>query len=314
MSSLRWLEAGATGSYGTVTEPCNFPGKFPHPGLVMKWYFRGDTLIEAYWKSVAMPGEGLFIGEPLAAPYAGHRLYRQGGTLVLETRVLRPDGSVFEVREGPGAPALEVEWKLLGVHNVANAGLAVATARATGVPVETACRALATFPGVRRRLELVGCAGGVRVYDDFAHHPSAIAAGLAALRASVPSPASTPGTNPPPREGRKGGGRVLAALEPRSNSMRMGTHGDALARALADADLIFALEPPGLDWDLATALVGPGRNTSRARVAQTVDALLDALLAQARDGDRIVCMSNGAFGGLPHRLLEGLRAAREGGR
>ncbi len=71
MSSLRWLEAGATGSYGAVTEPCNFPGKFPHPGLVMKWYFRGDTLIEAYWKSVAMPGQGVFIGEPLARPFAG---------------------------------------------------------------------------------------------------------------------------------------------------------------------------------------------------------------------------------------------------
>lgn len=90
MSSLRWLEAGATGSYGTVIEPCNHPGKFPNPALVIFWYAQGLSLIEAYWKSVAMPGEGIFIGEPLARPYAGYTLSKQGDELVLSTHALQP--------------------------------------------------------------------------------------------------------------------------------------------------------------------------------------------------------------------------------
>lgn len=90
MSSLRWLEAGATGSYGAVVEPCNFPGKFPDPGAAIFWYLHGASLIEAYWKSVAWPGEGIFIGEPLAAPYAGYRATVEGGEVVLRTQALAP--------------------------------------------------------------------------------------------------------------------------------------------------------------------------------------------------------------------------------
>lgn len=90
MSSLRWLEAGATGSYGAVVEPCNFPGKFPDPGAAIFWYLRGASLIEAYWKSVAWPGEGIFIGEPLAAPYAGYRVSVEGDEVVLRTQSLPP--------------------------------------------------------------------------------------------------------------------------------------------------------------------------------------------------------------------------------
>lgn len=90
MSALRWLEAGATGSYGTVVEPCNVPGKFPHPGLLMEAYGAGRTLLEAYWQSVRQPGEGIFIGDPLAAPYDGYRLEREGDRLLLTTRVLHP--------------------------------------------------------------------------------------------------------------------------------------------------------------------------------------------------------------------------------
>jgi len=88
MSSLAWLEAGATGSYGTVTEPCNLTGKFPDPALVIGYYLQGNTLLEAYWKSVAMPGEGIFIGEPLAAPFSGYRLTEQGEAYLVETRTL----------------------------------------------------------------------------------------------------------------------------------------------------------------------------------------------------------------------------------
>lgn len=90
MSALRWLEAGATGSYGTVVEPCNVPGKFPHPGVLMEAYGAGRTLLEAYWQSVQQPGEGIFIGDPLAAPYDGYRLEHEGNRLLLITRVLQP--------------------------------------------------------------------------------------------------------------------------------------------------------------------------------------------------------------------------------
>ncbi|MGA2550151.1 MAG: TIGR03790 family protein [Burkholderiaceae bacterium] len=102
MSSLDWLEAGATGSYGTVTEPCNYPGKFPVPGLVMAHYLSGDTLIEAYWKSVEMPGQGVFIGEPLARPFGGTHLSWSGPDLVLATRSLPPGDYLIEEASWPG--------------------------------------------------------------------------------------------------------------------------------------------------------------------------------------------------------------------
>lgn len=99
MSSLKWLEAGATGSYGAVVEPCNFPTKFPVPGVVMTHYLQGETLIEAYWKSVAMPGQGLFIGEPLARPYAGVRQRADLPGLALEARLFPP--GIYELRAAP---------------------------------------------------------------------------------------------------------------------------------------------------------------------------------------------------------------------
>lgn len=101
MSSLRWLQAGATGSYGTVVEPCNLPGKFPHPGLAMEYYGQGSTLLEAYWKSVQQPGEGLFIGEPLAAPFDGYRLRLERDRLLLDTRVLAP--GLYRLEYAPDA-------------------------------------------------------------------------------------------------------------------------------------------------------------------------------------------------------------------
>ena len=104
MTILAWLKAGATGSYGTVVEPCNLPGKFPHPGAVMDYYLKGATLVEAYWKSVAMPGEGLFVGEPLAAPFAGHRLRREGETLILETHALAAGRYRLQGADSPIGP------------------------------------------------------------------------------------------------------------------------------------------------------------------------------------------------------------------
>lgn len=107
MSSIKWLEAGATGSYGTVVEPCNFLGKFPDPRLVMSYYLAGASLIEAYWKSVQMPGQGIFIGEPLARPFGGAKLAREGEDLVLRTRVLRPGRyALYAVPAGIRRPRL----------------------------------------------------------------------------------------------------------------------------------------------------------------------------------------------------------------
>ena len=104
MSSLAWLEAGATGSYGTVTEPCNLTGKFPNPALAIGYYLQGNTLLEAYWKSVAMPGEGIFIGEPLAAPFTGHRLTEQNDAYLLETRTLTPGFYRLQTAPSPIGP------------------------------------------------------------------------------------------------------------------------------------------------------------------------------------------------------------------
>ena len=207
-------------------------------------------------------------------------------------RLESEDGSRFAVLRG-GREVARVCWRLAGRHNVHNALAAVATAAAVGVPPDRAAAALAAFGGVRRRLELCGEAAGVRVYDDFAHHPTAIAATLDALR-------------------RAGGGRIVAVVEPRSNTMRMGVHAEALAPALAGADAVVAYAPPDLGWDLAAALAPLG---DRARVAADHDAVVAGAVAAARPGDRIVVMSNGAFGGVHGRILEALRAraAGEGG-
>lgn len=172
---------------------------------------------------------------------------------------------------------------LPGLHNAANGAAAMLAARHVGVPLATGLAALAGFRGVKRRLELRGEAGGVRVYDDFAHHPTAIRATLEAMR---PGP-----------------GRLLAVLEPRSNTMRMGIHRTQLAAALAPADAVFALQGEGLGWSVAQALDGL---SPPATVADEVPALVRQIQAQARPGDRVVVMSNGAFDNLHNRLLAAL--------
>jgi UDP-N-acetylmuramate: L-alanyl-gamma-D-glutamyl-meso-diaminopimelate ligase len=201
-------------------------------------------------------------------------------------RLAAPDGSAFEVMHRD-APAGAVRWPLIGMHNVDNGLAAIACAAGMGVPPQDACAALARFTGVKRRLELRGEAGGIRVYDDFAHHPTAIALTIDGLRRQ-PDP-----------------GRIVAVLEPRSNTMRLGVHREELAAALARADDVWLYQPPGLDWNLdgvAAALGG------RARVLADVTALVAALAAELRAGDRVVVMSNGGFGGLHDRLLATLRS------
>lgn len=180
-----------------------------------------------------------------------------------------------------------VDWDFLGEHNRMNALAAIAAASHAGVPPGCACAALGRFTGVARRMELRGEAAGVRVYDDFAHHPTAIATTLAGMRA-----VRTPG-------------RVIAVLEPRSNTMRLGCHRETLAAALIDADLAFVYRDAGLAWDLEAALAPLGE---RARVFDAIDSLVTAVTLAVRPQDRVVVMSNGAFGGVHTRLLDRLQA------
>jgi UDP-N-acetylmuramate: L-alanyl-gamma-D-glutamyl-meso-diaminopimelate ligase len=201
-------------------------------------------------------------------------------------RLVSPEGGAFEVLHRD-APVGVVRWPLIGLHNVENGLAAVACAAGMGVLPAQAAAALARFAGVKRRLELRGEEGGIRVYDDFAHHPTAVAITIDGLR----------------RQG--GDGRIVAVLEPRSNTMRLGVHREELAEALAAADSVWLFQPAGLETNLdgVAAALGP-----KARVLGEVPALAAALAAELRAGDRVVVMSNGGFGGLHERLLTALRA------
>jgi UDP-N-acetylmuramate: L-alanyl-gamma-D-glutamyl-meso-diaminopimelate ligase len=180
-----------------------------------------------------------------------------------------------------------VDWDMLGRHNAANAIAAVAAACHAGVDEDAALEALRRFGGVKRRLEVRGVVRDIVVYDDFAHHPTAIATTLDGVRR------------------RAGQGRVIAVLEPRSNTMKLGTHKAALGTSLASADRVFVYQSPDVKWDVADAMLPLG---SRATVQADLDQLVAALVAEARPGDHLVLMSNGSFGGLHEHLLRALRA------
>ncbi len=217
--------------------------------------FARTAQAEAVWSAQPLPG---------AADYSRFAVLERGRTL--------------------GA----VAWSLIGAHNMENALAAIAAARHAGVAVPQALAALAEFKGIARRLQLRGEVNGVRVYDDFAHHPTAIATTLDGLRR------------------RAGAARILAVLEPRSHTMRMGVHEHTLAPALAGADEVWLYSPPDLGWDTGTvlrALAGRGHGCA------DVDALARELAATARPGDQVLIMSNGGFGGLHAKLLAELHRA-----
>ncbi|MBU6199610.1 MAG: UDP-N-acetylmuramate:L-alanyl-gamma-D-glutamyl-meso-diaminopimelate ligase [Xanthomonadaceae bacterium] len=199
--------------------------------------------------------------------------------------LIEADGSHFAVLRD-GKELGEVRWILLGRHNVMNALAALAAADAGGADVSRAIAALADFRSAKRRLEFVGEGAGIKVYDDFAHHPTAIATTLAGLRARVCK------------------ARILVGMEPRSNSMRLGAHADELAPSLRDADAVVFLKRPELSWDAARVIDALG---GRGRSAPTVDALIAALTEQARASDHVVFMSNGGFEDAPRRFLRSLR-------
>lgn len=190
-----------------------------------------------------------------------------------------------------------VRWALSGTHNQLNALAAIAAADHVGVAPRQACEALAGFQNVRRRMEVRGTVqrggGAITVYDDFAHHPTAIRTTVDGLRRQLDAAG-------------KSGQRIVAIFEPRSNTMKLGAMKSQLPWALENADLAFC-HTAGLDWDAADALaplgVGPGQ---RAQTAPDIDTLVSQVQQAAKPGDHIVCMSNGGFGGVHDRLLRAL--------
>jgi UDP-N-acetylmuramate: L-alanyl-gamma-D-glutamyl-meso-diaminopimelate ligase len=193
-----------------------------------------------------------------------------------------PDGS-FDVLLN-GKVVGRVSWQLLGEHNRMNALAALAAARHVGVAVEVGIEALGLFQNVKRRMELRGIERGVSVYDDFAHHPTAINTTVAGLRAKI------------------GKARIIAVLEPRSNTMKLGVMKQALPDSLVEADIVFCYGA-NLGWDASEALEPMG---AKAKVFDNMNALVEAIVSEAKPGDHILVMSNGGFGGIHQTLLSQL--------
>jgi len=209
------------------------------------------------------------------------------GTRKEEPGGLRARGEphAFDVLRG-SLKIARVDWPLLGEHNQLNALAAIAAAEHVGVAPDAAAASLASFENVRRRLELRGEAGGIKVYDDFAHHPTAMRSTVNGLRRKV------------------GLQRILAVFEPRSNTMKLGAMKAQLPWALEEADLSFCLQG-NYGWSAAEALAPMGK---QALVADSVDKLVALVVQAARPGDHVLCMSNGGFGGIHGKLLDALKA------
>ncbi|MDH2997291.1 UDP-N-acetylmuramate:L-alanyl-gamma-D-glutamyl-meso-diaminopimelate ligase [Pasteurellaceae bacterium LFhippo2] len=181
----------------------------------------------------------------------------------------------------------EVHWTLLGAHNMHNALMAIASAHHAGVDITGACKALDSFINANRRLEVKGEVNGITVYDDFAHHPTAILATIDALRGKVGKDQ-----------------RILAVLEPRSNTMKMGVHKDEIAPSLKDADQVFVYQPDTIPWQVS---VITDALTQPAQWSANLDEFVDLIVKEAKPTDHILVMSNGAFGGIHNKLLTKLK-------
>lgn len=182
-----------------------------------------------------------------------------------------------------GSKVAEVHWNIVGQHNMHNALMAIAAAHHVGISIENAAKALSTFINAKRRLEVKGEVNGITVYDDFAHHPAEIQATLTALRDKI-----------------GGGVRILAVLEPRSNTMKMGHHKDEIAPALVRADHVFLLQPDNIPWEVAEIAANCIQPTSWTG---DIDKLADMIVKEAEPKDHILVMSNGSFGGIHQKLL-----------
>ncbi|WP_151709600.1 UDP-N-acetylmuramate:L-alanyl-gamma-D-glutamyl-meso-diaminopimelate ligase [Acinetobacter brisouii] len=203
----------------------------------------------------------------------------------LSAELVSADGSHFKVLQH-GEVKAEVQWNMTGQHSVANALATIAAAEHVGVSIEQACAALSCFGGVKRRMELLDTVHGIEVYDDFAHHPTAIETTLDGARK------------------RLGERKLWAIIEPRSNTMRMGSHKDLLAQSARLADDVIWYQPEGLDWDLQPVVDAA---PNRATVARSLDQIISTICQQAGEGDAVVIMSNGGFGGLHQKLITALK-------
>lgn len=213
-----------------------------------------------------------------------------------QAELISADGGQFKVvYAAEKDKAAVVEWSMSGMHNVNNALVAVAAAYNVGVSVETACAALSAFAGIKRRMELIGDVNDILVFDDFAHHPTAITTTLDGAKKKL------------------AGRRLWAIIEPRSNTMKMGIHQNSLAASAALADHTLWYEPAGLEWGLkevieqANANNDLNKNLGQQQVLSSVDAIIEHISTQAKSGDAIVIMSNGGFEGIHQRLLTALR-------
>ncbi|WP_372830065.1 UDP-N-acetylmuramate:L-alanyl-gamma-D-glutamyl-meso-diaminopimelate ligase [Psychrobacter maritimus] len=210
-----------------------------------------------------------------------------------QAELISADGGQFNIsftadKEATGV----VNWSMSGIHNVNNALVAVAAAYNVGVDVKTACAALSAFAGIKRRMELIGDVNDILVFDDFAHHPTAITTTLDGAKKKLADR------------------RIWAIIEPRSNTMKMGIHQDSLAESAALADHTLWYEPTGLEWGLREVienanLVNP--NMGNQQVLSSVDTIIEHISTHAKAGDAIVIMSNGGFEGIHQRLLTALR-------
>jgi len=200
------------------------------------------------------------------------------------TEKVKEDGTLFEVFLNSKKQG-QVNWQLMGDHNVANALGAIAAARHVGVTPEIAIEALAEFKSIKRRMEVKGKVNNITVYDDFAHHPTAIKTTLAGLRAKV------------------GNERIIAVLEPRSNTMKLGIHKEAIVSALKEADLVYCFEGEGVNWSMQEMFAEQGKAVD---ISTDIDLLCDKLVKEATTNDHILIMSNGGFAGIHQKLLDKL--------
>jgi len=202
----------------------------------------------------------------------------------LQAQNISNDGSQFDV-VFDGKTEGTVNWSMLGMHNVSNALAAIAAARHVGVTIAHSCDALSRFKGIKRRMELCGEEQGVKVYDDFAHHPTAIATTINGLRAKI------------------GERKLIAILEPRSNTMKMGVHQQTLASSLQAADWVIIFEEAGVGLSLNDVQQELGE---KATLENSIDDIINLVCVKAEQGDEVLIMSNGGFGGIHQRLLTAL--------
>jgi UDP-N-acetylmuramate: L-alanyl-gamma-D-glutamyl-meso-diaminopimelate ligase len=234
---------------------------------------------------VIMPADAATLQEVMARGCWSEQETFLGESARWQVRDVADDWQQFTVIDTLSQQEARLCWQQTGEHNLRNALAVIAAADHVGVALADSCAALARFKGVKRRMELRGEIAGVAVYDDFAHHPTAIASTIEGLRRASPE------------------GRLIAVIEPRSNTMRMGVHQDALKNAVNGADRVVWYHAPSLTWDPAELISGTVNNS----VCRSVDDIIAAILGDRRPGDKVLIMSNGGFEGIHERLLTALQ-------